>query len=79
MLNAIPGRDTTEDHYGGDEPADRMQEAVDAIIAAYRREWGRPPYIEELDGVWKFISSKYRRAGGVVEYEAGEAGEKQAG
>ena len=62
LLNAVPGRDTPEDHYGGDEPADAIQRAVDEVMAIWRRDWNREPYIEELDGVWRFVTSKYRDA-----------------
>lgn len=70
LLNAIPGRDTTEDHYGGDAPADAMCEAIHKIRQEFKDEWGREPYIEELDGVWKFCTSGYRKAGRV--YEPGD-------
>ncbi len=60
--NAIPGRDSTEDHYGGDIPADYMQDALDKITAEWKRTWGREPYIEELDGVWQFCTYIRRKA-----------------
>ena len=60
LLNAVPGRDTIEDHYGGDGPADIMQAAIDEISVLWEKTWGRSPYPEELDGVWAFITGKYR-------------------
>lgn len=65
LLNAIPGRDTVEDHYGGDVPADIMGVAIAKIIAEYQDTWGRPPYIEELDGVWSFCTGTIRADGNV--------------
>lgn len=65
LVNAIPGRDTTEDHYGGDGPADIMDAAIANIIKEYQEEWGRPPYIEELDGVWTFCMGTIRTTGKV--------------
>lgn len=65
VLNAIPGRDSVEDHYGGDAPADHMCEAIAKIRQEFKDEWGREPYIEELDGVWAFCMGTIRKAGKV--------------
>lgn len=66
LVNAVPGRDTIEDHYGGDQPADRMGEAIHAIRKLYQEKWGREPYIEEMDGIWTFCMGHYRREGSMA-------------
>ena len=63
LLNAIPGRDSPEDHYNGDGPADTMQAAIGEIADQYREEWGRWPYYEELQAMFNFVTNKYKEDG----------------
>lgn len=63
VINAIPGRDKMEDHYGGDQPADIMGEALRKIAACWQETWGRPPCIKELDGVFAFCMGRHRAEG----------------
>jgi len=57
LLNAIPGvHGPLDSLYNGDGPADIMDAAIKDIIAEYKAVWGRPPYAEELQGVWDFTS-----------------------
>ena len=62
LLNAFPGRDSVEDHYGGDEPADIMAHALAEIGRTYHKKWGRWPYLEELEGVFTFSMGVHRHA-----------------
>ncbi len=66
LLNAVPGRDTVEDHYGGDEPADIIGNALHQIAECWQKKWGRLPYSEELDGVLTFCMARHRKAGKYV-------------
>ena len=61
--NAIPGRDSPEDHYGGDDPADIMDATLRRLADCWQKAWGRPPYIEELEGVFTFCIGPHREAG----------------
>lgn len=63
LANAIPGRDTGEDHYMGDTPADIMGRALEEIAQAYFEEWGRWPFLEELQGCLDFVTGPHRDAG----------------
>lgn len=60
LVNAIPGRDTLEDHYNGDEPADVMERALSELDAIYQRVWGRKPYVEEIDAAFNFVMGPRR-------------------
>ena len=63
LLNAIPGRDTVDDHYGGDAPADIMGNALRDIAACWQKHWGRPPCLDEIDGVFAFCMGRHRKVG----------------
>lgn len=58
LLNALPGTDSAEDFYNGDEPADAMQDAIDKITDIYQRTWKRPPAPEELEAVFNFVKPR---------------------
>ena len=46
--NAVSGRDTPDDLYNGDEPADIMGDALKRIDSAFSRYWGRSAKADEL-------------------------------
>ena len=54
LLNALPGKDSAEDFYNGDEPADVMDNAIREIHGIYQREWTRPPEPEVREAVFNF-------------------------
>jgi hypothetical protein len=60
LQNAIPGTDPGGHFYGGDGPADIMDETLREIDLEYRRAWGRPVKYEELKGVFDFCSGPER-------------------
>lgn len=102
VLNKIPGRDSPNARYNGDEPvelldkfiakiADKMQDAAyleeirlgiagfpvdtnvisdevgfelyrvrEKIARVYVREWGRPPYEDELRGLFNFCTQPFQ-------------------
>lgn len=58
LLNAIPGVDDADQSlYNGDGPADIMDVAIRDIIGTYERAWGRKPFIEEVQAVFKFCAN----------------------
>lgn len=99
LENHMPGKDSPENYYNGDEPADILDKVVgtmldkltdpsykDAVQRAfmgepvlddeidlihkqllerarqriertYQREWGRAPYVEELQGIFGFCTA----------------------
>lgn len=63
LLNARPGRDAQEDHYNGDGPADLMGAALNDIAHLYQEEWGRPPFLEELEACFNFVLGPHRDSG----------------
>lgn len=63
LINAIPGRDTTEDYYNGDGPADIMGDALDRIAEEFQRKWNRPPYLKELKACFRFVSRRFEESG----------------
>jgi hypothetical protein len=104
LMNHIPGKDSPENHYNGDEPVDILDkvvnlcierltspeykqaaknaflgiaentDALDAIhkqllesarqkiARVYKREWGREPYAEELQGIFEFSTGFIRQS-----------------
>lgn len=48
LINAIPGRDTTEDYYNGDQPADAMDHSIAKLASAFKNK-DKPNYEECLD------------------------------
>lgn len=102
LANHIPGKDSPENYYNGDEPADILDKAVNTMLdrltvpeykaaakkaflgesaddgvldfvhkqslmsarqkidRTYKREWNRPPYIEELQGMFEFCTAFIR-------------------
>lgn len=70
LLNAIPARDSAEDHYMGDTPADIMGEALRDIAYAYQDEWGRWPYIEELRACLNFSLASAAEVGQFIPEDA---------
>lgn len=73
LVNAIGGRDTPEDHYNGDGPADVMGNAVADIAALYREEFGRDPYVDELKACLNFVLGPHEEKG---QYDSGSAEEE---
>lgn len=63
LINAIPSRDSAEDHYNGDGPADTMGAAIHAIAKQYYETWGRWPYYEELVACFNFCANGYKESG----------------
>jgi DNA-binding ferritin-like protein len=58
LLNAIPGVDGADQSlYNGDGPADIMDVAIRDIIGTYEQAWGRKPFIEEVQAVFKFCAN----------------------
>lgn len=53
LLNAVPGEDTCENHYNGDEPADSMGVALDEVLALMGIPIPRPGSDETVSGVSK--------------------------
>lgn len=99
LENHTPGKDSPENYYNGDEPADILDKVVGTMLEkltsqeykdaarraflgegvsdteidlihkqslerarqrierTYQREWGRPPYPEELQGIFGFCTA----------------------
>lgn len=99
LANHIPGKDSPENYYNGDEPADILDKVISTMLEkltshdykdaarraflgegvsdteidfvhrqsletarnridrAYKREWGRDPYPEELSGIFEFCTA----------------------
>ena len=60
VINAVPGRDAIGDYYNGDGPADIMDQAIDDVCRTYKREWNRPPHLEEIEAVINFVMNPMR-------------------
>ena len=54
LYNAIPGKDSKDRLYMGDEPADVLDEAIRAMDKAYRRTWSRKARRKELMALMEF-------------------------
>jgi hypothetical protein len=48
LINAIPGRDTTEDYYNGDQPADIMDRSIAKLASALKNK-EKPDYDQCLE------------------------------
>ena len=53
--NAIPGRDSVDDLYNGDQPADIMGAALKKIDAVFLEHWKRPAKPDELRACFNFV------------------------
>lgn len=104
LVNYIPGKDSPENYYNGDEPVDILDKVVNLCIErltspeykqasknaflgiaentdaldvihkqllesarhkitrVYKREWGREPYAEELQGIFEFSTGFIRQS-----------------
>ena len=61
--NAIPGRDSPDDCYNGDGPADVMGNALAEISALYKKHWARPAKADELRACFNFCLNGRIRGG----------------
>ena len=60
----IPSRGGKKPMYNGDRPADIMDVAIHEIITAYKAEWKRKPYRDELLACFNFsVNPHYRKRG----------------
>lgn len=64
LVNAIPGEETEDALYNGDQPADLMDPVLDEINEEYKEAWGRPVKREELTAVFNFCSGSLFDASG---------------
>lgn len=64
LANKIPGQDTPDGLYNGDEPADIMGEALHEISKVYQKAWGRPAKEEELTACFNFCKNGMLPKGG---------------
>jgi len=55
VRNAIPGRDTPEDLYNGDGPADILGAALKRIDTVYQETWGRHAKPDEMRAAFNFV------------------------
>lgn len=53
LLNAVPGRDTAENHYNGDGPADSMGEAADKVLGVVGIAVPKPGSGAKVEGISK--------------------------
>ena len=60
-VNAISGRDTPDDDYMGDGPADIMDRAISSIVAEYQAQWKRPPHPDELRACFSFCFNAWKK------------------
>ena len=56
--NALPGEDDNDCCFGGDDPADVMEKAIEEINRLYIEEWGRPVKPLELRSCFNFCCPK---------------------
>jgi hypothetical protein len=59
MLNKIPGKDSPDNLYNGDEPADEMGRALNRISEMYVKTWGRKPRKAELKACFNFVTGAF--------------------
>lgn len=45
--------------YGGDDPSDVIGSALKKIIKQYEDEFGRKPYVEEIQAAWNFSTRSF--------------------
>lgn len=65
FANAVPGRDTPDDLYNGDGPADMMGVALRQIDKLYQEAWGRDAKPDELRACFNFVLNGRLWAAGV--------------
>ena len=61
VCNAIPGRDSPEDQYNGDGPADIIGYAIGRIDEVYREVWGRSAHPDEVRACFNFVFNGWIR------------------
>ncbi|MBC8462393.1 MAG: hypothetical protein H8D67_30855 [Deltaproteobacteria bacterium] len=80
LVNAIPGEETEEALYNGDQPADLMDSILDEINEEYKKAWGRPVKKEELIAVFNFCcGGKFDGTGTYIGGEESMEEEKMSG
>ena len=60
IANAIPHKDSKNDFYNGDKPADIMGKALREIRKCYQEDWERIEKPEEMKAVFNFCYNPMR-------------------
>lgn len=63
VCNAVPGRDSPDDCYNGDGPAEIMGSALATVNKEYENAWGRPAMADELRACFNFCLNGRIRGG----------------
>ena len=80
VINAVPGRDPSDDCYGGDMPADVMDQAIKTINGIFANTWHRDARPEEVRACFNFCFNgwKRRRENPQAPTAPGESGQSDA-
>ena len=60
-VNAVPGRDSPDDYYNGDGPADALGAAMKSIDKQFLEQWGRLPFPPEMRACLNFCFNGWLR------------------
>lgn len=79
LINAIPGRDTPDDLYNGDQPADIMGAALKRIDEVFTKCWHRPVKHDEIRACFNFVFNGRIRMAERAGFNGQSASQSQGG